>query len=489
MLKGKSLKSGFFAWFFLLKSVILHKFVRKVWGFTHFPRIKMEVMRIQREIIERLKQWKDRQDRKPVLLKGARQTGKTWVMETFGQECFDHVALFNFDRERELADVFERSKDVRRVLKELELFTNVPIVAGKTLIVFDEIQECEGALNSLKYFCEDAPEYHVIAAGSLLGVAVRRKRMAVPVGKVQVMHVYPVSFREFLSAVDISLVRYVDSIQEVKALPEVVLNKLALEYKRYLVCGGMPEAVVALLESKGMQAVDEVLEDILEMYALDFSKYAAPLEIARIKDLWNSLPSQLAKENRKFIYRVVKEGARAREYEGALLWLEEAGMIYRVFNVSRPGIPLSAYRDLTAFKVYACDCGLLRRLARLSPEVVLSGSIGYTEFKGALMENAVLQSLVASGDEIPYYWSSENRAEVDFLLSCRAEVVPVEVKSDERVSGKSLAVYTQKFNPSRRVRFSMNNLKENDGLLSCPLPLAGWLDLLLSRMPGKGDVS
>ena len=239
-------------------------------------------------------------------------------METFGQECFDHVALFNFDRERELADVFERSKDVRRVLKELELFTNVPIVAGKTLIVFDEIQECEGALNSLKYFCEDAPEYHVIAAGSLLGVAVRRKRMAVPVGKVQVMHVYPVSFREFLSAVDISLVRYVDSIQEVKALPEIVLNKLALEYKRYLVCGGMPEAVVALLENKGMQVVDEVLEDILEMYALDFSKYAAPLEIARIKDLWNSLPSQLAKENRKFIYRVVKEGARAREYEGAL---------------------------------------------------------------------------------------------------------------------------------------------------------------------------
>lgn len=211
------------------------------------------------------------------------------------------------------------------------------------------------------------------------------------------------------------------------------------------------------------------------MYALDFSKYASAVEIPRIRSLWNSLPSQLAKENRKFIYRIVKSGARAREYEDALLWLEEAGLIYRIFNVSKPGMPLSAYQDLSAFKVYACDCGLLRRLAKLSPEVILSGNTGYTEFKGALTENAILQALIPQSDVSPYYWSSENRAEVDFVLQLPLQVVPVEVKSDARISGKSLSVYNNKFEPAVRVRLSMNNLKENGGLLSCPIPLADWL--------------
>lgn len=436
-------------------------------------------MKIQRDLLEQLRQWKNKEVRKPILLKGARQTGKSWLMEEFGRTCFDQVASFNFDRTEELAAVFEKTKDIPRILKELSLFTNVPIEAGKTLLIFDEIQACEAALNSLKYFCEDAPQYHLIAAGSLLGVAVRRKNMTVPVGKVQLMQMYPISFKEFLRAADPQSFEYVNKLQQTEPLPEIILNKLILEYKRYLVCGGMPEAVTTMLENRGMQAVDEVLQHILDLYTLDFSKYAAPTDIPRINSLWKSLPSQLAKENRKFIYKVVKTGARAREYEDALLWLEEAGLIYRVFNVSKPGIPLSAYKDLSAFKVYAFDCGLLRRLAKLSPEVVLSGIAGYIEFKGALAENAILQALVPQSDGLPYYWSSENRAEVDFLLQQGLAVIPIEVKAENRVSGKSLSVYTAKFKPPFSIRFSMNKFKQNEGSFSLPSCLADWTFALI----------
>jgi predicted AAA+ superfamily ATPase len=431
-------------------------------------------MKIQRDLIDQLRQWKDQEGRKPILLKGARQTGKTWVMQEFGKICFEYVATFDFDKTEELTGVFEKTKDVDRILKELALFTNVPIEPGKTLLIFDEIQACEGALNSLKYFYEDAPQYHVIAAGSLLGVAVRKKKMSVPVGKVHILPVYPVTFKEFLCASDPRTYEYIDHIGQIEPLPGIIMNKLGVEYKRYLISGGMPEAVTTLLENKGMQMVENVLQNILNLYLLDFSKYAVPSDIPRINNLWNSLPSQLAKENRKFIYKAVKPGARAREYENALLWLEEAGLIYRIFNVSKPGIPLSAYQDLSAFKVYAIDCGLLRRLARLSPEVILSGTAGYIEFKGALAENAILQSLVPQSDGLPYYWSSENRAEVDFVLQYAAGVIPVEVKAESRISGKSLSVYASKFNPPLKIRYSMNNLKKNDGLLSLPVFLADW---------------
>lgn len=441
-------------------------------------------MNIQRDILDHLQLWKDDENRKPILLKGARQTGKTWIMKEFGRACFDHVAEFNFDKVVELNSIFEKTKDVKRILKELALYTDVPIEPGKTLVIFDEIQMSEGALNSLKYFQEDAPDYHIIAAGSLLGVAIREKKMSVPVGKVQVIKMYPITFKEFLRVTDERTFQFIANLNRIEALPEIILSKLNLEHKRYLVCGGMPEAVVALLENKGMQVVEDILQNILDLYTLDFSKYAEPYEIPRINGLWNSLPSQLAKENRKFLYRVVRSGARAREYEDALLWLEEAGLTYRVFNISKPGIPLSAYQDLSAFKLYACDCGLLRRLARLSPVSVLSGSSGYTEFKGALTENAILQSLVAQHDETPYYWSSGNKAEVDFVLQLKDDVVPIEVKSETRVSGKSLSVYSSKYNPPCRVRFSTNNLKLNDGLLSCPIPLTDWLHKLLQVSPG-----
>jgi uncharacterized protein len=431
-------------------------------------------MKVQRDLIEQLKRWKDTVERKPILLKGARQTGKTWIMEEFGKECFDYVAEFNFDKTTELASIFEKTKDVQRILKELTLFTNVPIEPGKTLLIFDEIQACEGALNSLKYFCEDAPQYHLIAAGSLLGVAIRKKKMSVPVGKVQILQTHPITFKEFLRASDLQTFTYANSLYQIEPLPEIILHKLEVEYKRYLICGGMPEAVTALLRNEGMQTVEDVLQNILDLYTLDFAKYVTPADIPRINNLWNSLPSQLAKENRKFIYKVIKTGARAREYEDALLWLEEAGLIYRIYNVSKPGIPLSAYQDLSAFKMYAFDCGLLRRLAKLSPEVILSGNAGYIEFKGALAENAILQALIPQSDGLPYYWSSENRAEVDFLLQQGVNVIPIEVKAENRISGKSLSVYSSKFEPLLKIRYSLNNLKVNENLLSLPSFLADW---------------
>lgn len=430
---------------------------------------------IIREMLSELRRWKDMVGRKPLLLKGARQIGKTWLMEEFGRTCFEHTAKFDFDAMPELCRVFERTHDVRRLLKELELYVDCPLEAGRTLLIFDEIQACESALNSLKSFCESAPEYHVMAAGSMLGVAVRSRRMQVPVGKVTIRTLYPVTFSEFLRVSDERTWQYVEELSGLEGLPEIVLSRLELEYRRYLVSGGMPEAVMALLSGRGMGEVDKVLDDILEMYELDFSKYADAVQVNRIHALWHSLPSQLAKENRKFLYRVVREGARAREYEDALLWLEESGLIQRCFNVTKPGVPLSAYRDVSAFKVYASDCGLLRRLARLSPEMILRGSAEYVEFRGALAENAVLQSLVARGEDIPYYWSSDSCAEVDFLVQWPQGVVPIEVKSERRLGGKSLSVYAKKFGPPLRVRLSMNNLQCREGLLSCPLALTDWL--------------
>lgn len=431
-------------------------------------------MKIEREIIKQLRRWKESDTRKPILLQGARQIGKTWAMEQFGKECFEYTAYFNFDRTQELSDLFEKTKDITRILKELSLFTDVPIEAGKTLMIFDEIQECEAALNSLKYFYEDAPQYHVIAAGSLLGVAVRKKKMSVPVGKVEVYRMYPVFFKEFLQASNPKLYNYIEQIECIEPLPEILTAQLQEEYKRYMICGGMPEAASLMLENKGMQAIEDVLQNILDFYTLDFSKYAEPFNVPRIRNLWNSLPSQLAKENRKFIYKVIKDGARAREYEDALLWLEEAGLIYRVFNITKPGLPLNAYQDLSAFKVYAFDCGILRRLARLSPEIILNSHAGYTEFKGALTENAILQALIPQSDGLPFYWSSDNKAEVDFILQASTEVIPVEVKAEGRVSGRSLSVYAAKYNPSLKIRFTTNNLKMEQGLINIPHYLSDW---------------
>ena len=439
-------------------------------------------MRISRDIISTFKEWKDAPMRKPILLQGARQIGKTWAMETFGKESFEYCAKFDFDRQEELKSVFQNTKIPERIIKELALFCDVPIIAGKTLIIFDEIQECEEALNCLKYFCEDAPEYHIMAAGSLLGVAVKKRRMTVPVGKVRVIRMYPLSFKEFLRASDIHTYEYIEQLTAIEKLPEIILNKLKLEYRRYLVCGGMPDAACAMLENQGMENVDAILQDILDLYELDFAKYAEPREIPRIHAIWHSLPSQLAKENRKFVYKVVKPGARAKDYEDALLWLEDAGMIYRINNMTRPLFPLSAYEDLSAFKLYACDCGLLRRLAKLPSSIIVSPTANYTEFKGAMAENAILQSLMPIlRREVPFYWSPDSRAEIEFVIQWNDEIIPIEVKAENCVSGRSLSVYKEKYAPKHRIRFSFLNLQYNCGMLSCPSPMADWLPSLLER--------
>lgn len=432
-------------------------------------------MKIERQILRRLREWKDSPKRKPILLKGARQIGKTWVMEQFGAESFEYTVKFDFDRQTELKHAFEISKEPARIIKELTLYCDVPLIEGRTLLIFDEIQECEEALNSLKYFCEDTPGWHIIAAGSLLGVAVRKRRMTVPVGKVDVIRMYPITFKEFLLASDPVIYRHVEDIDEPCHLPEILLNKLKTEYRRYMVCGGMPEAVNAMLENQGMQAVDHILQNILDLYELDFAKYAEPIQIPRIHAVWHSLPSQLSKENRKFIYKVLKTGARSKEYENALLWLEDAGLIHRVNNISKPGIPLSAYEETDAFKIYACDCGLLRRLARLPGSIVMDPSANYTEFKGAMAENAVLLSLlsVCNGDS-PYYWTSGNRAELEFVVQYGEEIIPIEVKAENCINGKSLMIYSEKYHPLNRIRYSFLNLQQNSGLLSCPSPLAEW---------------
>jgi hypothetical protein len=438
-------------------------------------------MRIERDIIQQLKQWKDAPNRKPILLKGARQIGKTWVMDTFGQQCFEYCVKFDFDRQVELKSVFQVTKNPERLLKELELYCNQPIIPGKTLIIFDEIQECEEALNSLKYFCEDAPDYHIIAAGSLLGVAVRQRRMAVPVGKVRVLRMYPISFREFLRASDVETFNYIEHLNTIQHLPEIILNKLRTEYRRYQVSGGMPAAVSTLLDNQGVGAVEEALQDILDLYELDFARYARPEQIPRIHAIWHSLPAQLSKENRKFIYKVIKTGARSKDYEDALMWLEEAGMIYRIFSISKPGIPLTAYQETNAFKVYACDCGLLRRLALLPATVITNPIANYTEFKGAMAENAVLQSLLPQLDtQLPCYWTSVGTAEVEFVLQWNEEIIPIEVKAEGNINGNSLSVYNKKYMPKYRIRYSMLNLQYNGGLLSCPSPLAAWMNQLMS---------
>lgn len=438
-------------------------------------------MRIDRDILQELRRWKDDPERKPILLKGARQIGKTWAMNEFGRENFDFCVRFDFDHQPELKSVFQVTKSPERLLKELMLYCDQPIIAGRTLIILDEIQECEEALNSLKYFCEDAPQYHVIAAGSMLGVAVKRRKMTVPVGKVRVMHLYPITFREFLRVAEPATFEYIESIEGIKRLPEIILNKLAAEYRRYQVCGGMPEAAVALLDNRGLRAVEDTLQDILDLYELDFSKYAEPRDIPRIHAVWHSLPAQLSKENRKFIYKVLKSSARSKDYEDALTWLEDAGMIYRIYNITKPGVPLSAYQEVDAFKVYACDCGLLRRLAHLPASVVTDPIANYTEFKGAMAENAVLQSIVPLLDQqMPFYWTSSGIAEVELVIQWGDDVIPIEVKAGNTISGNSLAVYNKKYAPSRRVRFSMLNLQFDAGLLSCPAPLAGWLQRLLA---------
>lgn len=438
-------------------------------------------MEIYRTIIEKLREWKLRSNRKPLIISGVRQTGKTWIMKHFGKEEFEATAYFNFDIDDGLQSVFANHKNPLRILEELKLYTDVEITAGKTLIIFDEIQECGEALNSLKYFCEDAPQYHIVAAGSLLGVALNKVK-SFPVGKVEFLDIYPLSFKEFLIAKDAKTFNFVDNLERIEPLPEIIFNKLGEYYRQYMAVGGMPEAVNSFLSNASMDDVDKCLDYILSAYSRDFSKHAQGKDVPKILSIWDSIPSQLAKENRKFVFKLVRPGARAREYEDALLWLNSAGMIFRVFRNTKPALPLKAYDDVSAFKIYLCDVGLLRRLSSLPAEIVISQNPLYAEFKGASAENYVLQSLVQQVEPTPRYWVSEGKAEVDFLIQYKTEIIPVEVKSGGNLMGKSLAVYGQKFNPRIKLKFSLNNLAVYQNVINIPLFLADWTTKLVDKV-------
>lgn len=400
-------------------------------------------------------------------------------MKAFGERHFEHVAYFNFEKNEELSLVFEGTKSVERILSQLVFHTTVPIREQTTLIVFDEIQECNKALNALKYFNEDAPQYAVIAAGSLLGVSMA-KGDSFPVGKVTFLSMYPVTFREFLAHDQPDIFDFLEKLNTIDNLPQIYFNLLNESFHRYQLTGGMPKTVADFLDNKGTQHLEDNLQNILNAYKLDFAKHAETKDIPKITEIWNSLPSQLSRENRKFLYKLVKPGARTREYEDALLWLQHAGLTYRVFANTKPHLPISAYDDLTAFKIYLSDIGLLRKLAKLPPDVIINDSPVYKEFKGAMTENYILQSLVTQFEVMPRYWTSSGTAEVDFLLQNGLDIIPVEVKSAHSIAGKSLSVYESLYKPNIRIRFSYNNLKEDGNIINIPVAMADWTKEILS---------
>ncbi len=436
-------------------------------------------MKIQRTIMKKLVAWKNNPRRKPLVLQGARQVGKTWVLKQLGAEEFEDMAYFNFEEQPQLKQFFQNTKNVPQIVQNLSLVHGRSIQPHRTLIIFDEIQECNEALNALKYFYENAPEYAVASAGSLLGVALSRGQ-SFPVGKVTFLQINPLTFSEFLSVTGPELHAYLDGLDRIEALPDLFFNPLIDKLKLYFITGGMPESVATYVETGSISIVQNILQDILNAYTLDFSKYAPDRDVPRIQYIWSSIPSQLARDNKKFLYQAVKDGARAREYEQSLQWLADAGLIHKVFRINKPALPLSAYADLSAFKIYQLDVALLRRLSMLDPIAVTEGNRLFTEFKGALTENYILQHLIADFEGTPHYWTSGNQAEIDFTLQYKNDLIPIEVKADENVRSRSLSVYYEKYKPDTRIRYSLKNLQAENGLINIPLFMVDWTEKLLS---------
>lgn len=437
---------------------------------------------MKRLAMNNLAAWKESPYRKPLIVKGVRQVGKTWLLKEFGRQFYYNTAYFNFDENPEYREFFAKTKDVKRIIPNLAMAGGQEILPGKTLIVFDEIQDCPEVINSLKYFCENAPEYHVASAGSLLGITLS-KPSTFPVGKVDFLSIYPMNFQEFLTATGSeNLADYLNNIDQIEPLPDAFFNPLAEKLKMYYITGGMPEVVRLWIETQSVGQIQSALQNILNAYERDFMKHPEPKEFPKISRVWNSLPSQLARENKKFLYNVIKEGARAREYEDALEWLVNAALAYKIFRISSPGLPMTGYEDLSAFKIYLADVGLLRRLAKLDTVAFREGNRLFTEFKGALTENFVLQSLVPQFDAAPHYWSRINPSyEVDFVIQRENDIIPVEVKSDTNIKSRSLKKYAETYaeQTKLRVRFSMSNLRMDDGVLNIPLFMADYADRLI----------
>jgi predicted AAA+ superfamily ATPase len=423
---------------------------------------------MKRKLLKNLKEWKESESRKPLIIRGARQVGKTWLMKEFGEKEYKQVAYVNFEASKSLKDLFVTDFHIPRLITALQIETGIRIEERETLIILDEIQEAKGGITSLKYFNENAPEYHIIAAGSLLGVA-HQKGSSFPVGKVDFLDLHPLDYTEFLEAIGgIDLLELVNSKDWtlIKTFKEKYIQFLRLYY--YL--GGMPEVVQSYLDNKDLRKCRQIQKNILYAYENDFSKHAPGEIIPRIRNLWNSIPSQLAKENKKFIYSVIKTGARAREYELALNWLSDSGLINQVFRVNKPGIPLAAYKDINAFKLFIHDVGLLGAHAELDEKSILDGNVIFTEFKGALTEQYVLQQLKSNQPMSVYYWSAERTStEIDFLIQHSGNIIPIEVKAEENLQAKSLKSFNQKYDTPWAVRTSMSDYRKESWMTNLPL--------------------
>ena len=438
---------------------------------------------MDRYALKDLEKWKTSKRRKPLVVLGARQVGKTWLLEEFGKTFPDGYVKINFEKDVEYHQFFKDTKDVKRIIQNLSFAAGRPITKD-TLIIFDEIQECGDALNTLKYFCEDAPDYYVASAGSLLGLMLTK---GFPVGKVDFLRLEPMSFEEFLDANgDHNLVEYMRSISDIENIPDMFAGPLTEKLRMYCIVGGMPESVLVWTEDRNVKEVDRVQREILDAYQHDFAKHADPYDVPKIRLIWDSLPSQLSKENKKFLYSAVKKGARAREYENALNWLKNADLVKKVSRITKPGIPLSAYEDLDAFKIYMIDVGLLRRHAHLASSAFTEGNGLFEEFKGALTENYVLQSLYGIPDVLIHYWS-ETPYEVDYVIQMDNDIFPVEVKSGQSVKATSIKKYLSSYEEQTKfgIRLSLKNLSFDGKLLNVPLYLADELERIVKIATAK----
>lgn len=421
-----------------------------------------------RTAIEKLYHWKESRHRKPLIIEGARQVGKTWLMREFGSKAYADTVYINFDSNSKMTGLFASDLDTGRLIMGIELYAGRKIDPDQTLLIFDEVQEVPRALSSLKYFYENAPQYHIVCAGSLLGIALHGGT-SFPVGKVDFLNLYPLSFKEFLMAV--SGKRFAELLDKqdyrmITSFQQTYVDAL----KQYYFVGGMPEAVQSFVEEKDFNEVRAIQKRILAAYEQDFSKHA-PIEIVpKIRMIWNSIPSQLAKENKKFIYGLVREGGRAKEYEAAIMWLGDCGLVHRISRVNAAGIPLKAYEDLKAFKLFLVDVGLLGCMTGLHQRTLLDGNDLFTEFKGALTEQYVCQQFKTIEDlDVYYYTNNRGSCEVDFIVDTGEQIMPVEVKAEVNLKAKSLKTFCEKFNPEISVRTSMADYKKEDWLINLPL--------------------
>ena len=428
----------------------------------------MEVRILYRIAIEKLYQWKKSSRRKPLIMEGARQVGKTWLMKEFGRQAYEDTVYINFDSNSRMAELFASDLDTDRLIMGLELYAGKKIHPDNTLLIFDEVQEVPRALTSLKYFYENAPQYHILCAGSLLGIALH-EGTSFPVGKVDFLKLYPLSFKEFLMATGKERFAVLLGSQDydmITGFKQTYIDAL----KHYYFVGGMPEAVQSFAENKDFNEVRSIQKRILTAYEQDFSKHAPNEVVPKIRMLWNSIPSQLARENKKFIYGLVREGGRAKEYETAILWLTDCGLVHKVSRVNAAGIPLKAYEDLKAFKLFLSDVGLLGCMTGLRQRTLLDGNDLFTEFKGALTEQYVCQQLKTIDDlGIYYYTNDRGSSEVDFIVDTGEQIVPVEVKAEVNLKAKSLKTYQEKFSPQISVRTSMADYKKEEWLVNLPL--------------------